>query len=118
MNQTNNTYTLQGNQLIIGDTAITFDFPIAQVIEMKGMFIVRLDNPINAVYNENVFGVSTTEKKIKWQIEKREYNAKLASCPFVWINFLDDQLILNNWCDTYLVVEPQTGKILKEGYTK
>lgn len=118
MNQTNSKYTVKGNQLIIEDAVIPFDFPIAQIIEMSDMLIVRLDKPIDVVYNENVFGVSIAEKKIKWQIEKREYNAKRASCPFVEIRILENQLILHNWCDTYLVVEPQTGKILEEGYSK
>src|SRR5207237_9835952 len=88
MKQTNNNYFVKSNQLLIGDAAITFDFPIAQLIEVEGMLVVRLDNPINVVFNENVFGVNIAEKKIKWQIEKREYNVKTASCPFVWIRIL------------------------------
>jgi hypothetical protein len=118
MNQVGNRYSIKENRVMVGDNEMPFNFSIEQAIEVEDMLIVRLEIPITKVYNENVFGISLAEKKIKWQIEKREYNVKRASCPFVWIRTLDDQLILNNWCDTYLVVEPQTGKILEEGYSK
>ena len=118
MDQTNSKHTVQGNQLIIDGSVIPFKFSIAQVIEVENMLVVRLEVPVKVTYNENVFGVIIAEKKIKWQIEKWKYNAKMESCPFVGINLVDDQLILSNWCDTYLVVEPQTGKVLKDGYTK
>ena len=117
MDQTSR-HIVEGNQLIIEDVAMSFDFPIAKVIEMEGMLIVRLDKPINVVYNENVFGVSIAEKKIKWQIEKRSYDPHMKSCPFTEIRIFENQLVLYNWCDTYFVVEPQTGKILKEGWSK
>ncbi len=40
MNQTDNKYVVKGNQLVIGDIAIIFDFPIVQVVEVLGMLIV------------------------------------------------------------------------------
>jgi len=118
MDQSNNKYTIQGNHLIIGDNTIPFDFPIAQVIEIEGMLILRLDKPIDVVYNENVFAVSIAERKVKWQIEKKSYDPHVKSCPFTEIRIFENQLVLYNWCDTYFVVDPQTGKILKEGWSK
>jgi hypothetical protein len=118
MNQIDSKYAVKNDQLVIGETVITFDFPIAKIIEMEGMLIVRLDKPINVVYNENVFGVSIAEKKIEWQIEKRSYDPHMKSCPFVDMRIFENRLVLYNWCDTYFVVEPQTGRILEEGYSK
>lgn len=66
MKQTdNNKYTVKGNQIVVGGTSITFEFPVVQVVEVSGMLIVRLEKPFRTIYNENVFGVSLTEKKVK-----------------------------------------------------
>lgn len=109
-------YTVKGNQVIIEDVAMPFDFPIAKVIEMEGILIVRLDKPINVVYNENVFGVSIAEKKVKWQIEKRKYSHE--QCSFTYIRIFKNELELINWCSVYFIVDPLTGNILREGWSK
>ena len=67
-------YEIEDNQLRIGDAFLNFDFPIQQVIEISGMLIVRLDIPSKTIYNENVFGISLEERKIKWRIMKRKYS--------------------------------------------
>jgi hypothetical protein len=113
MNQTNNKYAVNGNQLVIQGSAITFDFPIIQVIEVSGMLIVRLEKPFRTIYNENVFGVSLTEKKIKWQIAKLKYTTGEADCPFIDILLFEGKLRLNNWCSIYLIVDPLSGEILE-----
>jgi hypothetical protein len=118
MDQNDSKCTIRGNQLLIGNSIITFDFPIVQVIEVTGMLVLRLEVPVKVIYNENVFGVSVVEKKVKWRIAKKTYKPNLKSCPFVGIKLLEGQLILYNWCDTYFVLDPLTGEILKEGWTK
>ena len=113
MNQTNNTYTLKGSQLLIGDIAIAFDFPIVQVVEVSGMLIVRIEKPFRTIYNENVFGVSLAEKKISWQIAKLKYATGEVDCPFIDILIFEGKLRLNNWCSIFLIVDPFTGEILE-----
>jgi hypothetical protein len=96
-NQADDKYTVKANQLGIGGTAITFDFPIVQVVEVSGMLIVRLEKPFRTFYNENVFGVSLTEKKIKWQVAKLRYTTGEVDCPFIDILIFEGKLRLNNW---------------------
>jgi|GEM_PF-3348868 len=116
MDQSNNRYTIEGNQLKIGDSVLEFKFPIVQSLEISGMLILRLEVPIKTIYNENVFGVSMVEKKIKWQIDKRRYSNE--NCPFTYISLFNDELTLINWCSIYFTVSPLTGAILKEGFSK
>jgi hypothetical protein len=116
MNQTNSKYTVKGNQLIIEDAVMPFDFPIAQVIEVGGMLIIRLEIPVTVIYNENVFGVSIAEKRVKWRIEKKKYSNE--QCSFTYIRIFENELELINWCSVYFIVDPLTGNILREGWSK
>ena len=93
-----------------------FDFPIGEFIEIADMLIVRLDKPVDIVYNENVFGVSLIEKKITWRIAKRKYSNE--HCRFTGIQIFKDELVLINWCSIYFTVDPLTGEILEEGWLK
>ena len=111
MNQ-NSRYTILDNQLIIGDNALKFDFPIKKFVEISDMLVVGLEIPPKIICNENVFGISLIEKKIKWRIGKLKYSTG-TDCPFVDIKLHNNQLYLYNWCDIYLIVDPLTGLILQ-----
>lgn len=119
---TNNKYRIEKNKLIISNSEILFDFPIQEFIEIEDMLIVYLDLYDKVIpLEENVFGVSLTERKIKWQIEKRKYPAGGYSkmrCPFVGISFHESKLRLHNWCSTNLIVDPLTGEVLEEEETR
>jgi hypothetical protein len=118
MSQHNKRYNIEGNNLFIDKIAIEFDFNIAESVEISNMLIVRLDKPIGLVDNENVFGVSLIERKIKWQIPKRSYHSEIKDCPFISIRIFNNELELINWCSIYLVVNPLTGGLIREGWTK
>ncbi|HEY2650186.1 MAG TPA: hypothetical protein VGI38_13400 [Puia sp.] len=75
-----------------------------------------MDIPTKTIYNENVFGVSLDGKRIIWQIAKRTYD--FEECPFTYIRIFNDELVLVNWCSIYFTVNPSTGEILNEGYSK
>lgn len=115
MSQNNNRYKIQESFLIIGESKLFFEGKkIKDVLEIGGMLILLLLNLDGSFPNENVIGVSLTEKKINWQIAKLKSRSE-DYCPFVGIKFYNNELYLNNWCDTYLIVEPLTGEILEEG---
>jgi hypothetical protein len=120
MSQIENKYRVKDNKLIVGDCLILFDFPIKDVVEISEMLIVRVESPMGKIYNENVFGVSLSEKKIKWQIEKRskKYPGLAKDCPFIEVFVSENKLRLNNWCSHYLIVDPLTRKVLGEGETR
>ena len=116
MNQSNGRYILSEREVKIEDSVIMFDYPIIEFVEVSDMLIVRLEKPLNIIYNENVFGISLREKKVKWRIAKRDYI--LNDCPFIKIRMFEGQLVLINWCSFYLYANPLNGEILEEGFTK
>lgn len=116
MNSLNNAYSVEGNKVFIGNQVLTFDYPISESIELTDMLIVRLEKPIDIIYNENVFGISINEGRIKWRIAKRDY--VLKNCPFVKVNIFEGHLVLVNWCSFYLYVNPLNGEILREEFSK
>ncbi len=101
---------------MVGDAEMPFNFSIEQFIEVEDMLIVRLEIPITKVYNENVFGISLAEKKVKWQIAKKKYSNE--QCSFTYIRIFEGELELVNWCSVYFIVDPKTGNILREGWSK
>ncbi len=115
-------YKIQDNKLIFDDSEIVFDFPIKESIQINEMLIVYLDLDDRIIpLEENVFGVSLSDSKIKWQIEKRIYpmgGYDKMRCPFVGISFHKNKLRLHNWCSRNLVVDPSTGKVLLEEETR
>jgi hypothetical protein len=121
MIQENNRYKIQENKLLIGNVEIVFDYPVDYCVEIADMLILLLEIPVKVEYNENVFGVSLSEQKIMWQIEKKKYELQKYTnlhCKYSGITIFENSLILNNWCDAYLIVDPLTGKILKEGVSR
>jgi hypothetical protein len=112
MSQNRLAHIANGNTLRIGDVQIVFGDNIKEVLEISGMLILLTIKRDGYFPSENVFGVSLSEKKIKWHIAKLNYETG-DSCPFVGIKSYNNQLYLNNWCDIYLVVDPPTGEILE-----
>jgi hypothetical protein len=111
MSQNSGEYTIQENILRIGDALIVFEDNIKEALEISGMLIVLLVKRDGYFPSENVFGVSLSEKKMKWRIAKLKYETG-DHCPFVGIKLYTNHLYLNNWCDIYLIVDPLTGSIL------
>ena len=100
MENSYDSYQTRKNVLTIGNDEIPFNYQINEVLEVFNMVIVRLESPKDTVFNENVFGVSRTEKKIIWQVPNLDYRSEI-NCPFVGMKFINNQLYLNNWCDIY-----------------
>ena len=116
-------YYIEKNCVHFPTHTIPFQYSVLQSIEIGDMLIIRIgeyDKVIN--YEQNVFGLSISEEKIKWQIEKRKYPkggwVVRMKCPFVGIGFDEDGLKLTNWCSTTLIVDPVTGEVLKDEYIK
>jgi hypothetical protein len=116
-------YNIDNNKLKIdNDTEIVFDYPIRECVEIEDMLIIHL-NYIDKVIpiDQNVFGVSLMDKKISWQIAKRQYpdgGYLNKRCPFVGISIRDKKLWLQNWCSIRVLVNPVTGEVIKEEMTK
>ena len=121
MSKVSDKYIVIDNKLIFGDTEITFDFRIDDTVEISRMLIVLLSIPAGTKFNENVYAVSLTEKKIKWRIKKRIFPTEPyieLHCKYSSISIFNGKLRLNNWCDVYLIVDPLTGEVLEEHETR
>jgi len=82
---------------------------------MSGMLIVLILKRSGITLNQNVFGVSISQKKIIWQIGKLFSENDDQSCPFVGIRNYNNKLYLNNWCDVFLIVDSLTGQVIEKG---
>ena len=97
-----------------GRTAtVGFEYPIEQVLCFETMVVVRLKSP--AGVNENVFGVST-EGQIVWRVPKLKY--PYEDSPFTGVSEEDGMARLFNWCGLDLWLDPATGEIIKERFSR
>ena len=109
-------YKIESNSVIIEDVILRVDFSIKQHIYVNGILIVMLEIPLQLKYNENVFGVDLTQKKIIWQISKIKYINE--DCPYQYLKSIDEELLAINWCGFYVTFDIYTGHILRRGDTK
>src|ERR1700683_1581475 len=113
--EANNRYEIQKFKVVVNDSEIVFENKIRKSLEIGNMLLLLMVTPSGTFYNENVIGVSLTEKKIMWQIAKLKFKTLWGDtdCPYVDIKYHNGRLYLNNLCDTYLIVDPLTGDILE-----
>lgn len=112
-------FTIEGINLIISthDSVknVQFPFEVKQVESFETVLIVRLKIPVGTTFNENIFGVSS-DGKILWQIKKMKY--VYNDSPFTGMVRAGSNIKLCNWDGTDLIVNPETGEIIQEGYSK
>lgn len=112
-------YVIDRNNLIVSDVLIEFKYPILETILIADILIVLVESPYRVIYNENVFGVSLATKSIMWQIKKVRFRTPGAKdCPYTSIVLYQGKLHLNNWCDTYFIINPVTGAVIEKGQTR
>jgi hypothetical protein len=87
-------------------------FPVKQEIHIDRKRIMLLKLPPKVVYNRNVFCVDLDDNFL-WQIEELSfYPGAYEKCHYANMEFKDGILILWNWCDLRLEVDPDTGAVL------
>lgn len=112
-------YSIVDNKLIFKTgEPLVFKYLIKQSVLVEDIIILILDIPANEVYNENVFGIKLGGDFL-WQIGKVELFQKSKDCPYVNVRKNDmDQIVLFNWCDTAIIINPKTGEVLDKYNTK
>ena len=112
-------FEINNSQLIIFLDSFVYQvelpYEIKQVEQFDNNLVVRLKIPLGIRFNENIFGISY-EGKILWQIEPRKHPTSVS--PYTNLAREGDSVYVFNWDGTDLVLDPYTGKILKEGYSK
>jgi hypothetical protein len=108
---------IENGVLIIGDKHIELSHPVAEVKEWKNYIIVRVEPPVEELFNRNVFAF-TKEGDCVWQIEESPHGTEKDK-PYVGI-FVDDRdnLIAANWNGVDYSVDTSSGKISTKAFNK
>jgi hypothetical protein len=113
-------YSIQSNELHLANGhTLTFEHPIKKVVDIDTVIIVIVKAKSGTIYNNNVFAFSRSGDFL-WRIGNVElYDYATESCPYNGAIVNDDQeLVLFNWCDTAVIVDPQTGDVVRTYQTK
>ena len=90
---------------------VDFKWPIAQVLEIKNVLVVRVEPKPGVNENQNVYGIGT-DGSVLWQIGSHQF--VYDDSPFTGLSQIDSHVKLSNWDGTNLVVDPTNGEILQE----
>lgn len=94
---------------------VNFQFPIRQVVESNNKYYIRLEPNIGIIFNENVFCYDKNGEMI-WKIKPT--NTIDTDCPYTNIKVDGENLFLYNWSGEKILVNFDTGEILKKEFTK
>ena len=113
-------YRTENNTLFLASLSgeeipVALPFPVAKVLPFPDILVVCVQPDVGCIFNENVFGIDA-EGHIKWQISKRTY--AYQDSPFTGIARAGSTAILYNWDGTDLEVDPATGNVLSESFSK
>lgn len=96
-------------------TSVELAHPVKMAIGYGEVVVVLLDVLAKADCNENVFGVARTGK-IAWQIPRRKHVYR--SSPYTGLIRNQDFARVANWDGLVIDIDPSTGNIVGEHWTK
>lgn len=106
------TCRIDGNLLELPSKArATFPHPVAEVLAVQSVFIVRLAVPAGVTFNENIFGLDAGGRTL-WQVRPRKY--AYDDSPFTGMTADDRGVTLYNWDGLDLLIDPRSGEVLGE----
>ena len=108
-------YKISKNKLEIASQEIVFDYDIKTVLEKKDVLMVLLKVPAKFNYQRNIFGVNG-EGEILWQVEApSDFPEDLFVSLYKNEN---DEVEAYSWKGCENILDPKTGEILKQEFTK
>ena len=113
-------YTIKGNNITLANSySLDFKHPIKQTQAIEDVIVIILESPFRVVYNLNVFGIKRSGDFL-WRIQETElFGKSLSGCPYVNVKVNEvGELVLFNWCDTAVIIDPQTGDVIRTYQTK
>jgi hypothetical protein len=107
----------KNNKVTISPSGFVVEFAssVADVISFEHALVVRLDPSTEFKLNENVFGVNQNGK-IAWTVTPRKYVYEHS--PYVSIARQGNAVLASNWDGGELLIDPLTGRVLSEGYSR
>lgn len=99
--------------------SLDFEHPILETVIADHVIVIVLDVPFKTAYNQNVFAISTSGDFL-WRVSETElFYRGPYGCVYISVIVNNDgELVLFNWCDTAVIVDPQTGNVLRKYQTK
>jgi len=99
--------------------SLEFEYPLKKTLIVNDVIIIMVESPFNVTYNQNIFAI-TTSGDFLWRIKEVElYYTGVKDCQYVGIEKNDEnELVLFNWCDTAVIVNPNTGEVIRKYHTK
>ncbi len=114
------TYTINDNNIRFANGySLEFEHTIQDTLIVYNVIIILVESPHRVIYNQNVFALSLSGYYL-WRIGKIELFSWVSNdCPYTAMHLNQDgELVLFNWCDTAVVVDPQTGDVIRKWVTK
>jgi hypothetical protein len=114
------TYTLNSNRITLSNGYfIDFEYPIKKDLQVNEVIIFIVDSPPKVVYNQNVFDFSKTGDFL-WRIgDVKLFYWGSIDCPYIGVVINNEgEVVLFNWCDTAVIVDPETEEVLRTYQTK
>ncbi|MEO3405158.1 hypothetical protein AAFN85_14720 [Mucilaginibacter sp. CAU 1740] len=113
------TYSIEKNKVrFTGDNSVDFEYLVKGVFEVDDVLIVWLDITDDASEQLNVFGFNTSGDFL-WRIDNVKMYYEGKACPYIDVAKNDqNEVVLFNWCDTAVIIDPQTGNIIRTYQTK
>lgn len=107
---------IDGRKLVLaGGKTAEFPYPVSKVKYFEGVYIVLVEPPFGERFNENAYGVNG-EGEILWKVTAVKHVRE--DSPYTGISEKAGVALLHNWDGYTLAIEPRTGKILREQFTK
>lgn len=109
---------IEENKLLITNGEIKIAILPSKIEELEKfnhVIVVRIHPKSETFINENIFGISYTGE-IVWQIKYLKH--VFAHSPYTSIFKLGELIQAHNWDGTDVIINPATGDIIQEGYSK
>jgi len=99
--------------------SLSLEYPIQKALVINNVIIILIEPPFEVIYNENVFAF-TVAGDFLWRLDKvKLFYQGQDKCPYVEMEInKQNELVLYNWCDTGVVVNPQSGDVIRIYQTK
>lgn len=99
-----------------GGRSVKLEADISQTLEVGNVVVVRLRVEPGSIMNENVVALDRDDGKLLWKIPVRQHVYR--DSPYTAISKEGSYAWVHNWDGTDLKIDPKTGEILEERFTK
>jgi hypothetical protein len=108
------TYKTESCSLIFANgECVDFEYPVKETVQIDNVIIVITNPPNDKAHYQNVFAFKTSGDFL-WRINDVSLFYDGPSCAWVGAEInKDGELVLFNWCDTAVIVNPITGEVVR-----